>query len=96
MVLECDAYAKRDDGRSLIADMAVALSEFEERAWDGDPRRRDADPLCKQARTMIDKANAIAIEKVEVGLRDTKHEPEVILTPRMIRSASRESEEVES
>jgi hypothetical protein len=33
--------------------MSSALKEWELRAWDGDPRRRDDDQMCKKARYLI-------------------------------------------
>ena len=45
--------------RCLIADMAVALSDFEENAYDGDPLRRSDDHLCMRACLLIDRANEI-------------------------------------
>lgn len=45
--------------RCLIADMAVALADFESAAWDGDPRRRSDDELCMKSRKLIDQANTV-------------------------------------
>lgn len=49
----------KDKVRRLITDMAVALRDFEQAAWDGDPHRRSEDELCMRACHLIDQASEI-------------------------------------
>ena len=56
--------------RCLIADMAVALRDFEQSAWDGDPCRRSDDELCMRACRLIDRANEIVEANREIDRND--------------------------
>lgn len=53
----------------LLSDMRDALAKWEERAWDGDPRRRDDDEMCKEARNLVSRANEILLDNSQLSCR---------------------------